>query len=40
MPRVYKRTTYHQSWIQESMKKDIEAVQEDRLGWRLATKTF
>lgn len=40
MPRDYQRTTDRQSWSQESMKKAIEAVRENRMGWLAASKVF
>ncbi|XP_023934569.1 uncharacterized protein LOC112043401 [Bicyclus anynana] len=40
MPRNYKRTTDRQSWSEESMRKAIEAVRSNRMGWLLASKTF
>lgn len=40
MPRNYQRTTNRQAWSEESMKKAIEAVQENRMGWLAASNTF
>lgn len=40
MPRNYKRTTDRQYWSEESMRKAIEAVRSNKMGWLLASKTF
>lgn len=40
MPRNYKRKTDRQSWSEESMRKAIEAVRNNKMGWLLASKTF